>query len=549
MVIPIYVAGYENLVKIILTADRAIFTDYHGADFFGFGLCMPYRLVPKFVEYRILAPRAPTVDGIRAKFAPLGLCKAEAALLAAGFKREDVVIVPPHALRKAVDKDTAIVAIQVLDPKGLAPVTWTLRAVSGGGTSCTELEFENLMKTVLELKHRYRFKLIVGGPGTWQLRGWEDRYEIDVLYDGESEITFPIIVKKLVNGEKVPRYVRGEPPSPDLIPLIVTPSRNGLVQITRGCPRRCSFCSPTMWRFRSIPLDHILKEAELNLRTGFKGIGFVTDDVLLYGANGLELNPDAVKKLFSETAKLANRYGADTISFSHVSCASALLVKNVVKYISDLAGVSNDKPLFPQVGLESGSPKIVAKYFRGKAYPWSPESWPNIVVDSSKLFNDAYWYPCYTYIIGFPDATPDDYIKTIELLDRLRDEGFKGWTFPLLLVPIGGTLIEKEAQFLQLKMLPREAIDCMVEGWRLSLSFSKTIITKLIRVRNPLVAKIMHSLAEKALKAMEIWIEGVSRGIDVIEVEFSQVNIRNLSSLAKAVASTMVYAKRAMSAI
>jgi len=28
--------------KIILTADRAVFTDYHGADFFGFGLCLPY---------------------------------------------------------------------------------------------------------------------------------------------------------------------------------------------------------------------------------------------------------------------------------------------------------------------------------------------------------------------------------------------------------------------------------------------------------------------------------------------------------------------------
>ncbi len=532
------------MVKIVLTADRAVFTDYHGADLFGFGLCMPYRLVPKFVEYMVLAPRAPTVDGVRARFAPLGICKTEAALLAAGFKREEVAIVPPHALRKAVDKDTAIVAVHVLDPKGLAPVTWTLKAISGGGTSCTELEFENLMKVVLELKHRYRFKLVVGGPGSWQLRGWEDKYEIDVLYDGESELTFPIVVKKLLNGEEVPRYVRGEPPPPEAIPLIVTPSRNGQVQITRGCPRRCRFCSPTMWRFRSIPLEQILKEVKFNLDAGFKSVGFVTEDVLLYGANGLKLNPDAIKKLFDETVKLASKYGVDTVGFSHVSCASALVVKDVVKYISDLEGLSDSKPLFPQIGLESGSPRIVAKYFRGKAYPWSPEDWPNVIVEASKLFNDAYWYPCYTYIIGFPDATPDDYIKTIELLDRLRDEGFKGWTFPLLLIPMGGTLIEKEAQFLQLKKLPREAIDCLVEGWRLSLSFSRTIIHRLVRVRNPLIAKILNRLAEKALRAMEVWIDGVSKGIDIIETQFSQVNIRNLSSLAKTIVSVVAHPKK-----
>ncbi len=525
------------MVKVVLVADRAVFTDFHGADFFGFGLCMPYRLVPKFVEYRILAPEIPTVDGVRAKFAPLGLCKVEAALLSAGFKREDVAIVPPHALRRAVDKDTAVVGVHVLDPKGLAPVTWTLKVISGGGPSCTELEFENLMKSVLELKHRYGFRLVVGGPGSWQLRGWENKYEIDVLYDGASEVTFPVIVKKLINGEEVPRYVRGESPLPEAIPLIVTPSRNGLVQITRGCPRRCKFCNPTMWRFLSIPLDHVLKEVEFNLRAGLKGIGLVTEDVLLYGANGLELNPDAVKKLFSKTTQLASTYGVDVISFSHVSSASALVMKNVVKYISDLENLSDSKPLFPQIGLETGSPRIVAKYFRGKAYPWNPEDWPNIIVETAKLFNDVYWYPCYTYIIGFPDATSEDYIKTIELLDRLRDEGFKGWAFPLLLIPMGGTLIEKEAQFLQLRMLPREAIDCMVEGWRQSLNFSETAIPKLIKIRNPLIARIMKSLAEKALEAMKIWIEGVSKGVDVIESEFSQVNIRNWGGLVKAIVS------------
>ena len=514
-------------MKIVLTADRAVFTDYHGLDLFGFGLCMPYRLIPKFVEYHLLAPRIPTVDGIRAKYAPLGLCKTEAALLAAGFSREDVAIVPPHALEKAVNGDTEIVGIHVLDPKGLAPVTWTLKAISGGGASCTELEFENLMRKIKYLKRKYRFKVIVGGPGWWQLRGWEDYYEIDVLFAGESELTFPTLVRKMLSGEKVPRFIEGETPPVELIPPIVTPSRNGLVQVTRGCPRRCSFCSPTTWKFRSFPLNMILREVEFNLKSGVKSIVLVTDDILLYGARGLELNPDAVKRLFNEIAKLASKYDVWNIGFSHISCASALTAKDAVKYISDVMGLSEDHPSFPQIGLESGSPRIVGKYFRGKTYPWKPEDWPNIVIESSKLFNDAYFYPCYTYIVGFPDATPDDYIKTIELLDKLKDEGFKGWTFPLLLIPMGGTLIEDKASFLELKELPEEAIDCIVEGWKISLKFSRGILDKLIRVRNPLLTKIFIKLAQKALDAMEVWIEGVRKGLDIIETQFSKVNIRD----------------------
>jgi len=33
---------------------------------------------------------------------------------------------------------------------------------------------------------------------------------------------------------------------------------------------------------------------------------------------------------------------------------------------------------------------------------------------------------------------PDDYIATTELIDDLKSEGFTGWTFPLLLIPMGG---------------------------------------------------------------------------------------------------------------
>ena len=491
------------------------------------------------MEYHILAPRTPDENG-RALYAPYGLAKVEAALVAAGFRREDVIITPPEKLEKVVDKDTEILGIHTVDPQGLAPVSWTLRVMTGGGKTCTALEFEKLMEKVKRLKKRYGFRVVVGGPGVWQLRGREDKFGIDVVYDGEAELDFPLLVKKILGGERVPRYVAGRIVPPDEVPPIITPSRNGLVQITRGCPRGCQFCKPTTFFFRSIPLDTVLREAELNARTGAKVIEFVTEDVLLYGAKGLHLNGEAVKKLFTETYKAVKNYGVEQLTFSHITLSSALVLKDAVRFISDINGLSEKNPVFPQVGLESGSPRIVAKYFRGKPYPWKPEDWPWVVIEGSKLLNDNYMYPCLTYIIGFPDATPEDYVKTTELIDRLVEEGFRGWIYPLFLVPIGGTRIEKRAEFMTWEKIPQEAVEAIVAGWEHSIRFSKYIYPVLLRgLKNPLVRRIVNALIGKALDAMRTWIRGIKEDPRIVK-GFSEINIRDKKAALKIMTRTMV---------
>jgi len=332
------------MVKVVLTADRALFTDFSGSSALGFGLCVPVRLVPRLVEYRILAPPAPLTSEGRASYAPYGLSKVEAALIAAGFRRDEVAIIPPEYIEKVVDDDVAVVGIHVVDPQGLAPVSWTLRVMMGGGITCTQHEFEKLATKLMGLKRRYKFKLVAGGPGVWQLRGLEEKFGIDVLFDGEAELTFPLIARKLINGEEVSRHVAGDLVPIEQIPPIITPSRNGVVQIARGCPRRCRFCSPTMFHFRSIPIDVVLREVETNLRCGIRAVSFAVEDVLLYGAHGLRLNPEAVKKLFTATLEVARGYGVSRVGFSHVTLSSALLMEDVVRFITDVNGYSNEGP-------------------------------------------------------------------------------------------------------------------------------------------------------------------------------------------------------------
>jgi len=517
--------------KVVLTADRALFTDFSGVDALGFGLCLPFRLIPRFVEYRILAPPAPA-EGVRAIYAPYALSKVEASLIASGFSRDEVVITPPELVERAVSNETSVVGVHVVDPQGLAPVSWTLRVMTGGGKSCTALEFERLMSKLSLLKRHYRFKVVVGGPGVWQLRGLEKRFGIDVVYEGEAELTLPRVIKDLINGYDVPKYVVGRMPPPDEVPTILTPSRNGLVQITRGCPRGCQFCKPTTFFFRSIPLQTIIREALLNALAGAKEISFITEDVLLYGARGLKLDSEAVKKLFRETFIAVGRHGVRKISFSHVTLSSALVLKDAVKYITEINSLDRSNPLMPQVGFESGSPRLVAKYFRGKPYPWEPEDWPWIVVEGGKLLNENYWYPCLTYIIGFPDATPDDYVKTTELIDRLRDEGFIGWAFPLFLIPIGGTRIERVAGFKVFEELPPEAIDSFIAGWELSIRFSRYIYPTIVSsIKNSLTRRLVNALINRALEAMDDWVHIIKERPESVELEFPKVNIRGLSGI------------------
>ena len=510
---------------IILTADRALFTDFSGADFLGFGLCLPYRLVPAPVEYNILAPRMPVDESGRALCAPYALAKVEASLLTSGFKRDDVVITPPEYINRTINNDTRIVAIHVVDPLGLAPVSWTLKSLTGGGESCTEYEFRKLMAKIARLKKKFKFKVVVGGPGSWQLRGHEDEFLIDVLFEGEAELTFPVIAKRIIDGDYVPRRIRGEAAPIDGIPVITTPARSGMVQITRGCPRRCRFCNPTMFKFRSIPLDAIVKEAVFNVKHGAKTISFITEDVLLYGAKGVMPNVEAVKRLFGE---VKNRTGV-TPSFCHVTPSTALAAKEAVRYITELCDLNEDRPIHPQVGLESGSPRIVEKYFSGKPYPWKPSEWPMIVLEASGLFNENYWYPCYTYIIGFPGAKPSDYVKTTELIDDLHYMRFKGWIFPLLLIPMGGSLLDGKVKFSSIKELPGEAFEASIAGWKHSLWFSKLIYPKLIStIKNTITRRIAELMTSIAITAMENWINSIEKDPSVIEKIYAKVNIRSM---------------------
>ncbi|RLG00764.1 MAG: radical SAM protein, partial [Thaumarchaeota archaeon] len=71
----------------------------------------------------------------------------------------------------------------------------------------------------------------------------------------------------------------------------------------------------------------------------------------------------------------------------------------------------------------------------GKVLPFKPDDWPDMVGQAFGICEDSYWVPCATLILGLLGETENAVIKTIELMDRLRN--FKSLIIPLFFVPLG----------------------------------------------------------------------------------------------------------------
>lgn len=486
--------GYD----VVLTADRTLMTCYGGISFIGFLACLPKRLVNDFLLHHFLYPEVPSKNG-KAVFAPYALRKVEACLLNNGFDDSEVVVARPSDLRNVVGSKTRVVGIYAVDPLGYSPVSWTLCNLFGGFPSCTAAEFERLLNSPVLKSHRNHLKIIVGGPGVWQISQEKaEQLGISTLFVGEGDNKVAAdMFRKAVNGENLPPVVYGKQTKLEEIPRIVRAERVGYVQITRGCGRGCKFCSVTKGRWISIPKQMVLDEVKVNLRAGIKGACFITEDGLRYGAKGLNINREAVMDLFKSTLAIS-----DGVGFSHASFPTIVQAPDLVYDLTELLGLERNRPMIgPQIGLETGSPRLIRKYMAGKPRPYKPEDWPHVVVEAMQILNENYWYPCVTLVVGLPDENEGDITKTIELIDELKD--CKGWFFPLFFAAMGETALQEEKSF-TLEKMTETHWELFFKCWELSIRFSKEIIDYMFKFAGNTIARtIIRSLLKKGINVAD----------------------------------------------
>jgi radical SAM superfamily enzyme YgiQ (UPF0313 family) len=487
------------MAQIVLTADRSLMSDYGDALFVGFAACAP-KLMPEFLYKLFLCRPVPHHDGV-ADLAPYGTRKIEAALLEKGF---DVAVAHPDHLHKIIDDDTKVVGITANDPRGLGPASSTFSSLVRK-EPYSAIFYRKLLRN--PAIRRNGIKIIAGGPGSWQLADERvmEEYGIDCVVVGEGEITAVEIFERALRGEELPKIVEGKTVPLEMIPSIRNPSIGGLVEISRGCGRGCKFCIPTLRNFRSRPIDRILEEVKINLAAGARSILLHAEDVLRYSARGPIPNEGRVVELLREVLKLT-----DTVSFSHFAFASVAAKPKLVEHLTEMMNSrANEVRWYSgQVGLETGSPELMKRHMYGKALPFKPEDWPEVVVRAHEVLHENNWVPCSTLISGLPGETAEDVRETIELVERLSD--FRSLIVPLFFVPVGS--LSREKFFTMEDMLPEHWMlmaTCMKHDFKWVEGLAREYL--LDPLQRFFVSKVVLDLFKRRLKGpLKLMEEGLN---------------------------------------
>lgn len=415
--------------RIVLTADRSLMTNYRGNFLYGFIACGPYELLPEWVFDKVFCPAVETDPKTgEAKVAQVGLRRVESALLQ-GYKRDEVFVANPDYLEKSIGPDTKVVGINVMDPLGMAPVTTTM---SPEKLSYVAMKFKRMCAKIIQLKKQYNFHVVVGGNGAWELAK-SDRMKIhglDTVVVGEADELALDLFNDLEKGD-APELMHCFVKNIQNIPIIQGPTVNSLIEAMRGCGRGCDFCDVNKRSKKDLPLERLKYEAKINLDYGFDSIWLHSDEMLLYGCDNKDFQPnyDAIIELWKGLKGL----GANFIGTTHMTFSA---VVSDPKLLHDMSEVNDmhktGRWLATNLGIETVAPRMVKKHLGVKAKPFSSDEWGWVVREGARILNENHWFPAATIIIGWPDETPDETQYTIDMMADFRATNFRGLIAPLL---------------------------------------------------------------------------------------------------------------------
>jgi radical SAM superfamily enzyme YgiQ (UPF0313 family) len=379
-----------------------------------------------------------------------------------------------------VGDDTKVIGVHAHNPLGIAFATDVYVHFYGRDTKpINAAEFERLVTHQAIKKHKNHLKVIVGGPGSWQIekKNLQDEWNIDCIVDGEAEDFVLDLFERAVRGEALPRKIEGKSPRMEDIPTTKNRSTFGVVEVTRGCGRGCQFCSIALRKGRSLPLEHILENVRVQVAGGADTIMITSEDIFLYEQGPrFDTNVSALKKLFESVAAVP---GVKHVVQSHGTIAPIVRNPEVIEELTPVC-VNKSTHIHPAsthpenryasvfIGLETGSPRLFNQFMKGKAYPYKAEQWHDVVLKGMEIMNRHNWFPFCTWIVGLPGETEDDTKRSLDLLHALR--GAKWVAIPTLFVPLEETRMgaNESAKLAKLTELQWEFF---FTCWRYNLDF------------------------------------------------------------------------------
>jgi radical SAM superfamily enzyme YgiQ (UPF0313 family) len=421
--------------KVVLVADRTLNAEYKIL-FEGIFATMQTTKVPEIIMRRFVSPPVATDISGRAKTAPLGLRRLESALLRfTDLQEQDVVCTTPESLPGLLGPWVKVVGFSSSDPlgKGMSNTTtdnfWS-------GELYTKYWTRQMLQVILQAKKKYKFKVVAGGAGAWQLIRYSEKITrecIDVIFEGYFENSGPKLFSDIVNDRPIEDHFCEKKPFTEKVQPINGGSMLGIVELSRGCGRGCKFCTMAEKKMEHLPPDTIIADLETNISNGITAVVNGSEDFFRYGSTGLKPDFDKLQNLLQQIRQVKD---LSFMQIDHASITSVMqLTDEQLREVRKLLIWSKRTDyLWVNMGIESANGHLVAANCPGKISPFRLEDWEEIVCQTAERMTRAGFFSVFSVILGLPDETPDDIAKTLKLVKYLGTK--KAVIFPIFFEPL-----------------------------------------------------------------------------------------------------------------
>lgn len=270
-----------------------------------------------------------------------------------------------------------------------------------------EEKFYGKLGQVLKLKKRKR--VIVGVAGCVAEKEREKLFEkgVDFLVGTRAITQVVELVKQAIAGEKVACFEDHLDEYTHELPKMRTSRHHAWVTVIHGCDRFCSYCIVPYVRGRekSRRMEDVLEEVRELARGGYREVTFLGQNVDAYGKDLRD--GTSLARLLEEASKVE---GIERLWF---------LTSYPTDFSDELIEVVARNPKVAKtvhLPVQSGSNRILKMMNRKYTKEYYLELLEKIrkAVPEVSITSDV--------IVGFPGETEEDFMETVDLVERARFE-------------------------------------------------------------------------------------------------------------------------------